>query len=138
MKITGHYTFESAHRLRDAGCSDAENEQLFGPCGTIHGHTYRLEVTLQGDRLEHGMFINFSTVDEIVRSRVIARLDHRMIDDESYFQDHPSTAEEVAKWVWAQIEPAFEATTQAKLLEVKVFEGEHFSASVGREDMHPG
>ncbi|HPC45429.1 MAG TPA: 6-carboxytetrahydropterin synthase [Candidatus Latescibacteria bacterium] len=134
MRITGYYSFESAHRLHDAGCSNEENAALYGPCQTIHGHTYRLEVTLEGSKLEHGMFLNFEKVDEIVRDHVIKHLDHHMIDDEPYFRSHPSTAEELARWIWGQIEPHFARLAGCRLAEVKVFEGEHFSACVDRSD----
>lgn len=134
MMITGYYAFEAAHRLHDPSCDSEANRRLFGPCGTMHGHTYRIEVTLRGESLKHGMFVNFTVVDEIVKTHVVGLLDHRTIDDIPYFFDHPSTAEQIAVWIWWELAERFAQRTDARLSEVKVFEGEHFSATVSERD----
>jgi len=134
MKITARYTFEAAHRLHDPALSPEENARVFGPCAEVHGHTYRLEVSLRGSRVEHGMLINFADLDALVKSRVIALLDHRFINDLPYFREHPSTAEGLARWVWQQLAPLFERG-EVSLEEVTVFEGERFSETVDRQSV---
>lgn len=85
MKITARYEFASAHRLHDPALPPGENDRLYGSCARLHGHTYRLEVTLAGDRLSHGMLIDFNVIDGLVREHVIDRFDHRSVNDLPHF-----------------------------------------------------
>jgi 6-pyruvoyltetrahydropterin/6-carboxytetrahydropterin synthase len=133
MRITARYTFESAHRLCDPALSDAENAALYGPCSRTHGHTYRLEVTLSGEALEHGMLVNFADLDALVKRLVIERLDHREIAALPHFRERPCTVEELTRWVWDELAPHF--ADRARLEQVTVFEGERFSATVDRQAM---
>ena len=138
MKVTARYTFESAHRLDDPTLSADRNTALYGPCARTHGHTYRLEITLAGDALEHGMLINFTDLDALVYERVIGLLDHRLVNDIPYFAEHPSTAECLAQWAWEQLSPHFGDGTShptVALEEVTVYEGERFSATVARSSV---
>jgi 6-pyruvoyltetrahydropterin/6-carboxytetrahydropterin synthase len=52
-----------------------------GPCQATHGHTYRLEVVVEGPVGESGMVMDFAKVKEIVRSEVLSVLDHRLLND---------------------------------------------------------
>ncbi len=133
MKITARYEFEAAHSLRDHSLSEADSGALYGPCARVHGHTYRLEVTIAGDRLRHGMLVNFNDVDALIREHVTSVLDHGSIDEIEYFQSVPSTAENISAWIWRQLEPLF-AADSAALDAVTVYEGDRFSATVTRED----
>ncbi len=133
MRITARYTFEAAHRLHDAARSDEQNERLYGPCAQVHGHTYRLEVVIAGDRLDHGMLINFVDLDTIVNQLIVGRLDHSRIDDIPHFSDVPSTAEEIARWAWGELDAGLESAP-GELAAVTVWEGDRFSATVTRED----
>ena len=133
MEITARYEFESAHRLRDPALSEEENARVFGPCARMHGHTYLLEITLSGERLVHGMMLNLNEIDTLVKERIISQLDHRTINDLPHFKQVPATAEEIARWVWQELQPLIESDT-ARLERVTVFEGKRFSATVTRED----
>lgn len=135
MKITARYTFDAAHRLCDRALTNAENDQLYGPCSRIHGHTYRLEVSLRGDRLVHGMLIDFGRVDAVVNERIIGRLDHRVINDVAELAGNTTTAEDIAQWIWSELDSAF-AEDGVTLDEVILYEGDRFSATVSRSDFH--
>jgi len=69
MEITREETFDMAHRLM----------QHDGQCSNIHGHTYRVQVTVAGvpDK-ETGMVIDFSTLKEIMHNTIIDPLDHAL------------------------------------------------------------
>jgi 6-pyruvoyltetrahydropterin/6-carboxytetrahydropterin synthase len=45
-QIAGEFRFEASHQLRCDDWSDAENDAVFGNCARLHGHSYRLVVTL--------------------------------------------------------------------------------------------
>ncbi|MEG2613219.1 MAG: 6-carboxytetrahydropterin synthase, partial [Alistipes sp.] len=56
-----------------------------GACREIHGHSYRLYVTVKGvpseDRTDpkYGMVIDFGVLKRIVNEEVISRLDHALV-----------------------------------------------------------
>jgi 6-pyruvoyltetrahydropterin/6-carboxytetrahydropterin synthase len=56
-----------------------------GLCKNIHGHTYRLRVTLLGKILsdyssaEDGLVIDFSVIKEIVKKNIVDIFDHSLV-----------------------------------------------------------
>ena len=72
-----------------------ENRERFGRSADRHGHNYRLEVTLKGDPDPvTGMVINLSDVKEVLEREIMARFDHRDLnDDTAYFEKTPPTPE---------------------------------------------
>src|SRR5258708_40187253 len=70
--LTKTFHFEAAHQLPGHR----------GKCARLHGHSYRLEVTLRGPikdapgHSDHGMVMDFSDLSQIVRASIIERLDH--------------------------------------------------------------
>lgn len=44
-------------------------------CGQLHGHTYRVEVTIEGEPAQ-GMVMDFADLKQVVRG-VLSRYDHR-------------------------------------------------------------
>jgi 6-pyruvoyltetrahydropterin/6-carboxytetrahydropterin synthase len=75
--ITKIFRFEKAHNL--------PGHQ--GKCAHLHGHSYRLEVTLRGpikdvpEQSDHGMVMDFEGLSRIVRASIIERLDHSMLNE---------------------------------------------------------
>jgi 6-pyruvoyltetrahydropterin/6-carboxytetrahydropterin synthase len=134
VRITARFEFEAAHRLHDPTLSESGNERLFGPCANVHGHTYGLEVTLSGKTLQNGMLANFTDVDAGIRKCVIDRLDHNFLDEVDGLGGAPSTAEQIALWIWRQIDPILTSGSVAVEM-VTVYEGKRFSATVTREDL---
>lgn len=68
MKITRHEEFEVAHVLPDYP----------GACGNLHGHTYKIEVTVEGPQHEdnYGMVLDFNILKEVIKKVVP---DHRFV-----------------------------------------------------------
>jgi 6-pyruvoyltetrahydropterin/6-carboxytetrahydropterin synthase len=54
-------------------------------CGRLHGHTYRVEVVVEGEARD-GMIVDFADLKAQVRS-VLSRYDHRHWND---FMEYPS------------------------------------------------
>jgi 6-pyruvoyltetrahydropterin/6-carboxytetrahydropterin synthase len=56
-----------------------------GPCANIHGHSYVLHVTVKSAKereielIPPGFIIDFKELKEIVNSKVIALLDHKLV-----------------------------------------------------------
>ena len=65
-QITCEFRFEASHLLRRDDWSDAENDAVFGNCARLHGHSYRLCVTLRGPiDGETGMVMNFTDLKRL-------------------------------------------------------------------------
>ena len=54
-------------------------------CGELHGHTYRVEVVIEG-RMEGGMLVDFADLRAEIKT-VLERYDHRNWND---FLEYPS------------------------------------------------
>ena len=101
--VTRVFTFEAAHRL----------PWHAGKCRELHGHSYRLEVTVEGPVGDHGIVVDFADIRAVVEREVVARYDHRYLND---LIDNP-TAELVAGEIWKQIEAAGLAVSRVRLWE---------------------
>lgn len=88
--ITKEFKFDSAHNLI----------RYHGKCENLHGHTYKLKVTLQGEADESsGMVIDFGDLKRIVTDHVIDKLDHHYLNDIV----EQSTAENLIRWIWEEL-----------------------------------
>ncbi len=72
-RITRFYTFEAAHRI--LGYDKAS-------CGSLHGHSYRVEVTLEAETVnEFGFVLDFAEMKRL-QAWIDAHLDHATLVDE--------------------------------------------------------
>ncbi len=75
IRVTKEFSFEMAHAL----------ENYDGACKHIHGHSYKLFVTVKGSPIndtsnpKHGMVIDFGQLKRIVNSQIVERYDHALI-----------------------------------------------------------
>jgi 6-pyruvoyltetrahydropterin/6-carboxytetrahydropterin synthase len=73
--ITKEFSFEMAHALEDHD----------GACSRIHGHSYRLWVTVGGepstdsDSPKQGMVVDFGDLKRIVGESIVSRFDHAFV-----------------------------------------------------------
>lgn len=88
--VTKTFTFDAAHQL----------PWHEGKCRHLHGHTYRLEVTVVGPLSEDGIVMDFGDISRVVRSSIIERYDHTFLND---FIENP-TAEILAVEFFKQLE----------------------------------
>ena len=86
IRLTKEFTFEAAHML----------EGYDGLCREIHGHSYRLLVTIKGEPERDpespklGMVMDFGVLKRIVNEQIVERLDH------SFMMRNTLAAEQVA------------------------------------------
>mgnify|MGYP005647784097 FL=1 len=75
VRITKQFTFEAGHALYGHD----------GKCKNIHGHSYKLSVTIFGKPLgdskssKFGMIMDFSDLKKIVKEEIVNPLDHATI-----------------------------------------------------------
>lgn len=86
MFVSKEFTFDAAHFLT----------KYHGKCENLHGHTYRLRVTVEGPVQEDGMVVDFKALKTLVKEKVIDRYDHQNLND---FFENPS-AELIASKIW--------------------------------------
>lgn len=109
MHITRRERFNAAHRLFREDFSDAENLEVFGKCSNPkwHGHNYELFITVKGEiNPETGFVINLKTLSQIVKTKIIEKLDHKNINLEVDFMIGKMASTEVlAKSIFEELEP---------------------------------
>ena len=101
--VTRSFHFEAAHQL----------PWHPGKCRDLHGHSYRLEVTVDGPIGPQGIVVDFDEIKEVVEREIIARYDHRYLND---LMGNP-TAELLAHDIWKRIEAAGVAVGRIRLWE---------------------
>ncbi|MDD4836304.1 MAG: 6-carboxytetrahydropterin synthase QueD [Synergistales bacterium] len=119
MLLKKEFTFDAAHRL----------ERYRGKCEALHGHTYRLAVTLKGHRDDDDMVFDFTELKKVVTAKVLDRLDHAYLND---VMDQP-TAENIALWIWDELDDEVNRPN-CNLHTVQVWETATSSVIVDRED----
>lgn len=75
IRITKQFTFETGHALYGYD----------GKCRNVHGHSYKLSVTVIGNPIEDstnvkfGMVIDFSDLKKIVKEEIVDVFDHATV-----------------------------------------------------------
>ena len=81
ISISKIYSFDAAHQLWNPDLSGMENLEVFGKCANEHGHTYTLDVTIEGPvERETGMILNYFDLDKVVKPIVDGQLDHKNLN----------------------------------------------------------
>jgi 6-pyruvoyltetrahydropterin/6-carboxytetrahydropterin synthase len=73
--VTKSFTFEAAHQL----------PWHPGKCKNLHGHTYRLEVSVRGPLTEDGIVMDFADLAAVVQAKVVQKYDHQYLNE--YFEN---------------------------------------------------
>lgn len=74
MRITKEYTFDAAHHL--------PHVEAGHPCGRVHGHTYRVELVLEGPvDAQYGWVQDYGEISEAFKPLMEAELDHHDLND---------------------------------------------------------
>lgn len=107
MQIRKQFAFEAAHVL----------PHHTGKCSRLHGHSYRLDVTVEGP-LEaagpaSGMVVDFDELARIVRATIVDKLDHTHLNDTI---ENP-TSENIVVWIWRRLAPQLPGLAELTLWE---------------------
>jgi 6-pyruvoyltetrahydropterin/6-carboxytetrahydropterin synthase len=113
-------TFAAAHALRN----------YKGACENLHGHNFRVQVTIEGERLDAaGMLVDFIDVKNLMR-QVMARLDHRNLNEVAPFDaERNPSAENIAEYFYREMSSGMNAAVPVKIREVRVWETDIQSAA---------
>lgn len=135
-RVTRRYAFSAAHLLARSDWSSERNVRVYGKCANPagHGHNYGIEVTIEGSvDPRTGAILPPGELDEIVESRVLARLDGRFLNrDVPVFSRVVPTAENIVRHVWDSLG---RDVSPARLVAVRLVETRNNSVEyVGDEE----
>ena len=114
--VTKSVKFDAAHFLPN----------YVGKCAVMHGHTWRVDVTIAGEEVAEtgpsaGMLLDFTHLKALLRNIVIDRFDHSILNDELY---NP-TAENIAFDIYYALAKLWRNTeVKYELYSVRVYEGD--------------
>lgn len=122
VKLSGSYSICAAHRLFNQAWTEEKNRKIFGHCYDLHGHEYKIIITITGSLdPETGMIINGYELDDIVKDKIFQQIDHKYLnEDVDFFKKYPPTAEWISVWVYREIQSVLPHHVQ--LDSVRVYE----------------
>lgn len=94
VEITRVFTFDAAHHLED----------YVGKCHNLHGHTYKLELTVRGVPDHRGIVVDFGDLKKIYQEFYEPFLDHKYLNETLPIAN--TTAENMAIWFFDHWEAA--------------------------------
>lgn len=115
FEVTVEQTFAAGHALRE----------YKGKCENVHGHNYRVQITVEGDRLNRiGLLVDFVDLKRAVRE-VTEILDHQFINDLEPFTEINPSAENLAKYFYDEVNRRMDFEgfgAPARLAQVRIWE----------------
>lgn len=111
LRVEDH--FDAAHQLKG----------YQGACERLHGHTFRVQVFLRGDKLKkEGFLLDFKEIKTVLKG-VLEEFDHHNLNELKYFKEQNPTSENVARTLFELL------SIKLPIFKVCVFESEGTSAS---------
>lgn len=122
FELTVKSHFDAAHQLRNYS----------GKCASIHGHTWHVEVIIEGNNLDNiGMLIDFSLLKKMIKEE-IARFDHSFINELEGFDEKGvnPTAENLAAYIFKELgKKLSDFKADIRLKKIKVWESPNACAA---------
>jgi queuosine biosynthesis protein QueD len=95
VSLWKEFRFEAAHRL--------PNMPEGHKCARLHGHSFHLEVHLEGRVDAHtGMLVDYADIKTAFKP-LEDRLDHHYLNDVPGLEN--PTSENIVRWIWEQLKP---------------------------------
>jgi 6-pyruvoyltetrahydropterin/6-carboxytetrahydropterin synthase len=113
-------TFAAAHNLRG----------YKGKCENLHGHNYKVRVTLSGKEVDSvGLLYDFVHLKQVIQS-VIRSLDHKYLNELPPFDVLNPSAENIARYIYDQAsEQLHQAPNGAGVSSITVWESDVTAAT---------
>lgn len=112
IRITKIFTFETAHVLYNYD----------GKCKNMHGHSYKLFVTVKGtpindiNNVKNGMVVDFGDIKKIVKEEIVDVWDHAVLLNA--LTPHKELGEDLARKGHKVIECNYQPTCENMLYEI--------------------
>lgn len=120
FEVSVEQSFAAGHALRN----------YKGACENVHGHNFKIQVTIEGRDLDGtGMLVDFLDVKQSMGA-VIARLDHKFLNDVPPFDVKNPSAENIAEYFYEELTSGLVSNpVPVRVREVKVWETDIQSAT---------
>ena len=127
VEILRREEFCAAHRLDSPELSPEENQRLYGPCNTLHGHNYAVEVGVVGPvSPQTGMVMNLTDLMLLLREKLILEVDHRNLNtDVPFLEGVIPTTENLAVAFWGRLETEIESFEGCRLHRIRLYESQN-------------
>ena len=110
--------FAAAHQLRG----------LEGGCENLHGHNWKIEVSVTGSELgKDGLLIDFRVIKGETK-RVIDELDHKFLNELASFENLEPSSENISRHIFESISRKLN-TKNVKISKVTAWESDSACAS---------
>ena len=97
--------------------------QIGGKCEELHGHNFKVEVTVASQNLnKSGLLIDFRVVKKWL-TEILDQMDHKHLNEMPYFAGINPSAENIAKFIYDRMEPQAKEY-QVRIARIKVWESE--------------
>jgi len=107
--VEGH--FSSAHNLRG----------YEGDCEKLHGHNWRVELSVAGNELDHiGLLVDFRAVKKVLRE-ILDSLDHCYLNEVGEFVEKNPSTENIANYIARKVTEQLPSNVHVAF--VRVWEG---------------
>ncbi|MGH9704866.1 MAG: 6-carboxytetrahydropterin synthase QueD [Candidatus Acidiferrales bacterium] len=113
FEVSVDETFAAGHALRG----------YKGKCENLHGHNYKVRVTLAGPELDAvGLLYDFVHLKQVIQS-VIRSLDHRYLNEMKPFDEINPSAENISKYIYDEtLKQMKSAPNGARIASITVWE----------------
>lgn len=120
FEVSVEQTFAAGHALRN----------YKGKCENVHGHNFKVQVVIEGEKLDDtGLLVDFIDVKTVMRA-VIDRLDHQFLNDVPPFDVKNPSAENIAEYFYQEMTSGLSSTpVPIRIREVKIWETDIQSAT---------
>jgi 6-pyruvoyltetrahydropterin/6-carboxytetrahydropterin synthase len=119
FEVTIEESFSSGHALRN----------YRGKCENVHGHNYRCQVAIQGEKLDEiGLLVDFVELKRVVHS-VLDRMDHQWLNDFPPFDAINPSAENMAKFIYDEVSSGLQGKNGIRVAAIRLWETDTASAT---------
>lgn len=110
--------FAAAHNLR----------QYEGECENLHGHNWKVEVTVAGKGLNKiGLAVDFKVLKRILEG-ILEELDHKYLNEIPPFDKENPSSENIARHIFKQLQKGIKGKG-IKTARIKVWESDRAAAT---------
>jgi 6-pyruvoyltetrahydropterin/6-carboxytetrahydropterin synthase len=117
FRVTVTRSFSAAHALK-----------IGGKCEDLHGHNFKVDVTVEGRKLSpEGLLIDFRDLKKWT-DEVLDELDHKYLNDLAHFSGDCATSERVARFIFESLASRMKGNA-LRIAEVTVWESDNARVS---------
>jgi 6-pyruvoyltetrahydropterin/6-carboxytetrahydropterin synthase len=100
-------SFDAAHALRG----------YEGPCENLHGHTWKVQIFLKGERLNKiGLLADFKVIKNELKD-VLSEFDHKLLNDLKPFEAENPSSENLARIIFRKMKKTNKAIDKVTVWE---------------------